>query len=259
VAFRHWPKTPTAGGWQAPAFFRGRERTPSHALHARRYESLLTRGPRCAWTLLQPRSHKTFLRVRQHKLLRAEARGVFMTRWLNVEEAARSGKCCACCGRSLLDGEPVWRRRVHYGHFHRLTIAPVCADCRPDWKPVYSTGECGGCGRPVHQTEYRDRARAYCCQRCEKDIEAARQRQHRTEARGPSRQCVECDETFEPQRADVRYCSNACRQKAYRKRVTLNERGVGLPFGNRNVTPDERHASEQFESRNEQSCGRAAA
>ena len=29
-----------------------------------------------------------------------------------------------------------------------------------------------------------------------------------------------CGEKFTPKRADARYCSNACRQKVYRKRVT---------------------------------------
>jgi hypothetical protein len=32
--------------------------------------------------------------------------------------------------------------------------------------------------------------------------------------------CQCCGEKFTPKRADARYCSNACRQKVYRKRVT---------------------------------------
>ena len=30
--------------------------------------------------------------------------------------------------------------------------------------------------------------------------------------------CWDCDEPFAPRRADARYCSNACRQKAHRQR-----------------------------------------
>ena len=32
--------------------------------------------------------------------------------------------------------------------------------------------------------------------------------------------CGGCGEKFTPKRADARYCSNSCRQKVYRKRVT---------------------------------------
>jgi hypothetical protein len=35
---------------------------------------------------------------------------------------------------------------------------------------------------------------------------------------GLSLRCLVCGETFEAVRADARYCSNACRQDAYRKR-----------------------------------------
>jgi predicted nucleic acid-binding Zn ribbon protein len=34
-----------------------------------------------------------------------------------------------------------------------------------------------------------------------------------------SRPCAVCGTEFRPWRGDARYCSNACRQKAYRRRV----------------------------------------
>src|SRR6516225_892201 len=40
---------------------------------------------------------------------------------------------------------------------------------------------------------------------------------------GPSRQCAICGECFEPARSDATYCSIACKQKAYRLRVTDTE------------------------------------
>ncbi len=36
------------------------------------------------------------------------------------------------------------------------------------------------------------------------------------------RTCAHCGETFLPARRDARYCSNGCRQSAYRKRVTAS-------------------------------------
>jgi len=37
--------------------------------------------------------------------------------------------------------------------------------------------------------------------------------------------CGQCREQFEPARSDARFCSSACRQKAYRRRVSA--RGSG--------------------------------
>ena len=47
------------------------------------------------------------------------------------------------------------------------------------------------------------------------------QKQHRLEKR-QNRVCAGCGQTFTPKRSDARYCSNACRQRAYREshRVT---------------------------------------
>ncbi len=39
---------------------------------------------------------------------------------------------------------------------------------------------------------------------------------------GVNRACAHCAETFLPARRDARYCSNGCRQSAYRERVTAS-------------------------------------
>lgn len=80
----------------------------------------------------------------------------------------------------------------------------------------------------------------FCSEACKRKQASQRYaaiaRQRRAEARGPSRQCAVCGEPFEPARADARYCSPACKQKAYRVRVTLNETSVpDLPFAIRNA------------------------
>lgn len=65
---------------------------------------------------------------------------------------------------------------------------------------------------------YREhvRWRGYCIA-CASDAENARRRDERR-TRRTGRCCVGCGETFTPPRADGRYCSSACRQKAYRQR-----------------------------------------
>jgi hypothetical protein len=78
-------------------------------------------------------------------------------------------------------------------------------------------------------------------------------RLRRAEARGATRVCAECGETFEPTRADAKFCSGGCKQKAYRKRVTLTECCAGLTLESRNgesVTANECRSGKILESRN---------
>jgi hypothetical protein len=58
--------------------------------------------------------------------------------------------------------------------------------------------------------------------RKELDRENARRRELRARRRAWTQpvSCARCEETFVPTRSDSRYCSNACRQRAYRQRQT---------------------------------------
>jgi hypothetical protein len=53
--------------------------------------------------------------------------------------------------------------------------------------------------------------RTFCCEHC-------RRRFHKTKREHEPRRCDVCPRTFTPTRSDSRYCSPACRQKAYRRR-----------------------------------------
>ena len=44
----------------------------------------------------------------------------------------------------------------------------------------------------------------------------------------PCRKCVVCDRDIDSERANVRFCSPKCRQKAYRKRVTENQAATSI-------------------------------
>jgi hypothetical protein len=59
------------------------------------------------------------------------------------------------------------------------------------------------------------------CEGCAQDIDRAEWRQKGRVQRGTDcgpRACETCGTTFTPTRSDGRYCSSACRQKAYRQR-----------------------------------------
>jgi len=70
---------------------------------------------------------------------------------------------------------------------------------------------CRRCRRPF----YGAYARLHCSERCAELTRAARR--DRTRDRD-ARRCETCAEHFTPPRSDGRYCSPACRQKAYRAR-----------------------------------------
>lgn len=66
----------------------------------------------------------------------------------------------------------------------------------------------------------------YCTTECARAADLDRRRNiRRRDARirasiRDSRSCQQCDATFIPSRSDARYCSPACRQRAYRQRKT---------------------------------------
>jgi predicted nucleic acid-binding Zn ribbon protein len=70
---------------------------------------------------------------------------------------------------------------------------------------------CDWCGRSF----YGALARRHCSDECGELIRAGR-RDRRTDVF--PRPCETCHELFTPPRSDGRYCSSACRQKAYRRR-----------------------------------------
>jgi hypothetical protein len=152
-----------------------------------------------------------------------------------IVNARRFCKCCAKCGRKLASGEPIWRdragqrRSVKFGSmvFHRNPeLAPHCEQCATSDRiidSIFSSPKpCEHCSRLVYQLYNRVRHRhTFCCSECEKVMRSAllsaAAKQQRAKVRGSTRQCKTCDKPFEPARTDASYCSNACRQKAYRR------------------------------------------
>ena len=146
---------------------------------------------------------------------------------------------CAGCGRDIPPDELIYVDRERYvfigdGYVtSSLPIGPWCAQCegtaKPGNRPWNSAGRhayqdggwtwipepphcCRTCGRM-----FRAARAAYCSDRCENAGRTDRQRAAREGLRS-RRQCSACGEFFAAPRGDARYCSPACRQKAYRER-----------------------------------------
>ena len=132
--------------------------------------------------------------------------------------ARRDGGLCGLCGRTLAPCEPVWRPRISLsrimlGGWH-WRIIPACAECTPiKGEPA---GPCEGCGRHVHdERRWPPRKHVLCCEACKPKAEAARARDARAKKR-KGKTCLLCEKSFTPSRDDALFCSNACRQRAYR-------------------------------------------
>jgi hypothetical protein len=145
----------------------------------------------------------------------------------NIRNAQNDASVCAKCSRKIAASEPVWRQRfdLGYGLFGGgwgTTVAPVCSSCKDEHELFDDAAKpCAGCGRPVHNLTYSVYYRrfTFCSEVCRPKALAAYGRNRRCEARG-DRPCEGCGETFKPTRTDARFCSVACKQRAYRQRVT---------------------------------------
>lgn len=157
-------------------------------------------------------------------------------------QSKRYGTVCGRCGHEFADGEHVYRKR-HY-NYGGISIYVVCESCHRATHDDYYNDKndkdgwddaepCEGCARPVHESlrtrRYHDeygRSSRYggvqrvvtCSQRCADRVRRSAARVEREPA-----DCATCGERFDHGRRDSRYCSPACRQRAYRRRTTPTE------------------------------------
>lgn len=146
-------------------------------------------------------------------------------------------ECAAHAARCLLDragyrcdghkcehvfeaGEVVYRKRKRIGWEPGAIwrLQGFCEECVSTWHPSWLAharpplGCGGGCGILVsHWQPWQ--AITTCSARC---TEIAFNKRRRV--RRKPRPCEACGELYFGKRGDTRYCSNACRQDAYRKR-----------------------------------------
>jgi hypothetical protein len=146
-------------------------------------------------------------------------------------ESEKARERCEECNRDIRDAT-VWRVRVRRGRSSR-PLRELCEDCGRRcveenrygvFAQVGREEPCEVCGRPVVNTgnhcNYWRSYRTYCSYRCAKraEVERARERRRAERERCGDSTCADCGEQFTPRRLDSTYCSNACRQRAYRRR-----------------------------------------
>jgi hypothetical protein len=146
---------------------------------------------------------------------------------------------CQKCHRELAANQPVYRVAVGYSvndyDLFGSAVGSICAGCafatrtttfqgREYVHSVYGNQQwrtpepCAVCSRAVVLNGRRRRPKYVACgNRCRASV-YARQRRPRRKAR-PEKNCATCGERFVPARSRGIYCSAACRQKAYRRRI----------------------------------------
>jgi hypothetical protein len=140
--------------------------------------------------------------------------------------------CCEACRKDLEPDAPIYRVALPYSHplAYRSSacIFRVCAAClRPPnvyveewWPPL----PCIHCGRPILASRNRRPPKLLCCStECNAATLSAAARRKRSVLRHNTRPlcyCKGCDKPFEPKRIDAAFCSPACRQRAYRLRLS---------------------------------------
>jgi predicted nucleic acid-binding Zn ribbon protein len=139
-----------------------------------------------------------------------EARAVI--RWIE-----RSSYRCSSCQHVFVDGDVIHRLRRHEFESSLWSHRAYCEKCVSSWHPSWLEHRrepflCpGGCGARVSFWGWEKVVS--CSRRCQELLERERRRVRRDE-----RPCEECGRAFAPRRADGRFCSSACRQRAYRAR-----------------------------------------
>ncbi len=136
------------------------------------------------------------------------------------EYHSRNEGVCACfeCARELAEDEPVFRVLATVA---RGPVVPFCAEHSPfeAGSEFLRETSCEQCLRPVWLDALFRWGRVFCCERCRRTAANARAVERKREYR-QNLSCWLCGDSFAAARGDARFCSNACRQAAYRLRRT---------------------------------------
>jgi hypothetical protein len=111
-------------------------------------------------------------------------------------------------------GDHVWYS-VRTGGYHFQRMMDVLRQEGIPNPLLYAFYQCAGCGGWGAGSGY-----LWCSAECQKADRAAKVRQRRAAARvQPHDRCVICDDKLPASRTTRRYCSDRCRQAAYRTRI----------------------------------------
>jgi hypothetical protein len=128
---------------------------------------------------------------------------------------------CERCHREMASSDPIYRVEASDpGAYVREACAGCCAKEWP-WARWWRAPEpCKRCGRPVISDKRRKRPKHITCSHeCRKAVYVAISRERRRRGWVKALACALCGASFMPKRSDARYCSVACKQKAFRRRT----------------------------------------
>ena len=145
---------------------------------------------------------------------------------------------CEACRNDLEPDAPIYRVSLSYND---RVIIRVCAACNarpplfypnpdyPDYRKWCPRSPCIHCGRPIIASRKRRPPKLYCCStECDAAaLNAAARRKRRS--RRTERSCGGCGKPFESKRINATFCSPACRQRAYRRRLGGSSRPLRPP------------------------------
>jgi hypothetical protein len=140
--------------------------------------------------------------------------------WIAEQKLFNSASKCRKCGGEIGPKAAVYyaRKRTTGWFGYGFRAEAVCKDCRGG--DSYDEGApCYVCSRRVYLEKgaRHDALRVFCSPHCKIKFYGARDKDRRMKARWNLR-CAVCKRKFTPDRADAKFCSSACKQKAYRQR-----------------------------------------
>src|SRR6476620_3188517 len=141
---------------------------------------------------------------------------------------------CEICERQLAADEPIWHlRMMPYKFPHPLysdderqsQVRNVCRGCceREGWlgdktKNWQPPRPCQQCGRPLHWSGRCPMPQHFVCS-WECKSRAYWGNRYTPRPAPKRRACPTCNKGFYPKRSDTRFCSAACKQRAYREHL----------------------------------------
>ena len=136
----------------------------------------------------------------------------------SVLEIRDAGSCyCSLCGAQLEVGQPVVRAKQPDARRFEF----FCLECSPYQLrgEILRETSCAQCGRPIW-LDVEFTWRVFCSERCRWTASNKRAMERRWAARVSS--CAECGIEMEGFRRNTLYCTDKCRQRAYRGRQELS-------------------------------------
>jgi hypothetical protein len=142
-----------------------------------------------------------------------------------IVRSSKPSDVCASCFQPIAPGAEIGVGRApHISNYNCNwpQFACYCLECITAersgpwrWREARPCPGCGRLMRPDRSLLLRDNH--CCCEDCAYQRRLAKARQIRKVRHDPA-VCPVCGEEFIPKREDAVCCSNACRQRAYRKR-----------------------------------------